>query len=137
MKKCEAGLKGWCKMRLIDAEEIEELFYKQVEYGATDLVAAFDDALQDARTVDAAELLRDQWISVDDRLPEAAETVNKDSQDEFSLSNSVLIFGNNGFAIAMVERDEYHEIFVDMDGNYISEVTKWMPLPEPPEVDKT
>lgn len=122
--------------RLIDAEEIEELFYKQVEYGATDLIDAFDDALQDARTVDAAEVLRNQWISVKDRMPEAAEIVNKDSQDEFSLSNSVLTFGNNGFAIAMVERDENHEIFVDMDGNYISEVTKWMPLPEPPEVGK-
>lgn len=38
-------------MRLIFAEEIEELFYKQVEYGATDLMDAFDDALNDAQTV--------------------------------------------------------------------------------------
>ena len=37
--------------RLIDANEIEELFYKQVEWGATDLMDAFDDALQDAQTV--------------------------------------------------------------------------------------
>lgn len=44
--------------RLIDANEIEELFYKQVEYGATDLVDAFDDALQDAQTVDAVEVDR-------------------------------------------------------------------------------
>ena len=38
-------------MRLIDAEELEELFYRQVEYGATDLMDAFDDALQDAQTI--------------------------------------------------------------------------------------
>jgi hypothetical protein len=44
--------------RLIDANEIEELFYKQVEYGATDLMDAFDDALQDAQTVDALEVVR-------------------------------------------------------------------------------
>ena len=44
--------------RLIDANEIEELFYKQVEWGATDLMDAFDDALQDAQTVDAVEVVR-------------------------------------------------------------------------------
>lgn len=44
--------------RLIDANEIEQLFYKQVEYGATDLMDAFDDALQDCQTVDAVEVCR-------------------------------------------------------------------------------
>lgn len=38
-------------MRLVFAEEVEELFYKQVEYGATDLMDAFDDALTDAQTI--------------------------------------------------------------------------------------
>lgn len=42
--------------RLIYADEIENLFYAQVEHGATDLMDAFDDALQDAQTVDAAEV---------------------------------------------------------------------------------
>ena len=44
--------------RLIDAHEVEELFYKQVEYGATDLMDAFDDALEDAQAVDAVEVVR-------------------------------------------------------------------------------
>ena len=48
--------------RLIDANEIEDLFYKQVEYGATDLMDAFDDALQDALTVDAVEVVHGRWI---------------------------------------------------------------------------
>ena len=46
--------------RLIDANEIEDLFYKQVAWGATDLMDAFDDALQDAQTVDAVEVVRCQ-----------------------------------------------------------------------------
>lgn len=49
-------------MRLIDADEIEELFYKQVEYGATDLISAFDDALQDAKTVDAVPVVHGEWV---------------------------------------------------------------------------
>lgn len=44
--------------RLIDANEIEELFYNQINWGATDLMDAFDDALQDAQTVDAVEVVR-------------------------------------------------------------------------------
>ena len=38
-------------MRIVNACEVEELFYKQVEYGATDLIDAFDDALNDAQTI--------------------------------------------------------------------------------------
>lgn len=123
-------------MRLIDAEEIDELFHKQVEYGATDLVAAFDDALQDARTIYAADVLRCMWISVKDRLPETAEIVNKNSKDEFCLSNPVLTFGRNGLEIGMVERDGHDEIFVTLGYDIIEDVTHWMPLPEPPEEDK-
>ena len=45
-------------MRLIDANEIENLFYAQVERGATDLFDAFEDALQDAQAVDAVVVTR-------------------------------------------------------------------------------
>lgn len=45
-------------MRLIDAEELEGLFNKQIEQGATDAFDAFDDALQDATTVDAVPVVR-------------------------------------------------------------------------------
>lgn len=90
-------------------------------------------ALEDAPTVDAADVMRSMWISVKDRLPETVETINRNSEDEFSLSSPVLTFGKNGFTIAMVERDERHEIFVSFDGAAIEEVTHWMPLPLPPE----
>lgn len=49
-------------MRLIDAEEVERLFYEQVENGATDLFDAFEDALQDAQTVDAVPVVHGCWI---------------------------------------------------------------------------
>lgn len=92
--------------------------------------------LEDAPTVDVADVLRGMWISVKDRLPETVETINRNSEDELSLSSPVLTFGKNCFAIAMVERDEHHEIFVSFDGDAIEEVTHWMPLPELPEEDK-
>lgn len=47
-------------MRLIDVNEIENLFNAQVERGATDLFDAFEDALQDAQAVDAVPVVRCQ-----------------------------------------------------------------------------
>lgn len=44
-------------MRLINADEMEELFNAQIALGATDLFAAFEDALQDAQTVDAVPVV--------------------------------------------------------------------------------
>lgn len=123
-------------MRLIDADKfLKEILTAGIgktiiEYSESDI----GYMIRRQPTVDAAESLREQWISVEDRLPEAAEMYNKNSEDEFSLTNPVLTFGKNGFAIAMVERDENHTIFVDL-GDVIKEVTHWMPLPEPPEVD--
>ena len=43
---------------MIDAEELERLFYEKVESGATDLFDAFEDALQEAQTVDAVPVVR-------------------------------------------------------------------------------
>ena len=45
-------------MRLIDADAFEELFEKQIEYGATDIFDAVDDALQDTPTIDAVPVIR-------------------------------------------------------------------------------
>lgn len=45
-------------MGLIDAGELERLFNAQIEQGATDAFDAFDDALQDALTIDAVPVVR-------------------------------------------------------------------------------
>ena len=135
-------------MRLIDADnmavvESEAYLYAQsrIKDEMTRSVNAvvhtkIQQLIADTPTVDAAEVLRGMWISVKDRLPEPKEIFNKNSEDEFSLSSPVLTFGKNCFAIAMVERDEHHEIFVSFEGDTIEEVTHWRPLPEPPEVGK-
>ena len=115
-------------MRLIDAEEIEELFYRQVEYGATDLVAAFDDALQDARTVDAAELLRDQWISVKDRLPEEDEKCIFFASGNNAAYIGQYVYAGRDGAVKFKKRDGR--------GTVLYTASHWMPLPELPEVDK-
>ena len=129
-------------MRLIDADALSEEI-ESLKVSVSGRPATWDEAkadilqvIDEQPTVDAADVLRNQWISAKERLPEPAETVNKNYEDEFSLSGTVLTFGKDGFAIAMVERDEHHEIFVSFDGDAIEEVTHWMPLPEPPEEDK-
>lgn len=45
-------------MRLIDADAFEELFDKQIKYGATDIFEAVEDALQDTPTIDAVPVVR-------------------------------------------------------------------------------
>ena len=45
-------------MRLINADVFEELFDKQIEYGATDIFDAVEDALQDTPTIDAVPVVR-------------------------------------------------------------------------------
>ena len=71
--------------RLIDANEIEDLFYKQVKWGATDLMDAFDDALEDAQTVDAVEVVHGRWIDA------------REYCGDFMCSNCDALYGTNKF----------------------------------------
>ena len=63
-----------------------------------------------------------EWISVDDRLPEAGGYV-------------VCIAKRNPFSrfMPMVARIEKNGWVNPMTEQYISEVTHWMPLPKPPK----
>ena len=65
-----------------------------------------------------------EWISVRDRLPEAGGYV-------------VCIAKRNPFSrfMPMVARIEKNGWVNPITEQYISEVTHWMPLPEPPEED--
>ena len=75
------------------------------------------DALQNANGVTVQE-----WISVNDRLPEAGGYV-------------VCIAKRNPFSrfMQMVARIEKNGWVNPITEQYISEVTHWMPLPEPPK----
>ena len=66
------------------------------------------------------------WISVQDRLPEVGGYV-------------VCIAKRNPFSrfMPMVARIEKNGWVNPMTEQYISEVTHWMPMPEPPEMEKT
>lgn len=63
-----------------------------------------------------------EWVSVDDRLPEAGGYV-------------VCIAKRNPFSrfMPMVARIEKNGWVNPITEQYISEVTHWMPLPEPPK----
>lgn len=65
-----------------------------------------------------------EWISVKDRLPEAGGYV-------------VCIAKRNPFSrfMPMVARIEKNGWVNPMTEQYISEVTHWMPMPEPPKED--
>ena len=119
-------------MRLIDAEEIEELFYKQVEYGATDLIDAFDDALQDARTVDAAYVLRGMWISVEDWLPDSNGQYIVTACDEGCAAGEGIWYDT-----VVVTAEYYNGCWTWYEGGHEYDldgiVTHWMALPEPPQ----
>ena len=63
-----------------------------------------------------------EWISVDDELPEAGEYV-------------VCIAKRNPFSVfmPMVARIEKNGWVNPITEQYISEVTHWMPMPQPPK----
>lgn len=117
-------------MRLIDADACPKLFNKEfketmrlISQGEThldNLAEGFTEAnrvIQSIPTVDAADVLRSQWISVKDWLPEAEEEV---------LVLTVSKTGN-------VNVDKGYLL----NGRFVHRgsevVTHWMPLPELPE----
>ena len=109
-------------MRLIDANKfLKEILTAGIgktiiEYSESDI----GYMIRRQPTVDAAEVLRSQWISVTDGLPESEEEV---------LVLTVSKTGN-------VNVDKGYLL----NGRFVHRgsavVTHWMPLPEPPEVDK-
>ena len=96
------------------------------------LVELVKRAIIDLEHGDASEWIADyliahgvtvqEWISVKDRLPEAVGYV-------------VCIAKRNPFSrfIPMVARIEKNGWVNPMTEQYISDVTHWMPLPEPPK----
>ena len=68
----------------------------------------------------AEEYFKDEWISVEDRLPEEHE-------DVLTYFRFDLIFGGHSFSMCqdcMVSPDRWDNE---------NDVTHWMPLPEPPK----
>ena len=49
-------------MKLVNAEEVRQIFDYEVAQGATDLFDAFDSAIENATAVDAAPVVHGRWI---------------------------------------------------------------------------
>lgn len=49
-------------MKLVNAEEVRQIFDYEVAQGATDLFDAFDSAIENATAVDAAPVVHGRWM---------------------------------------------------------------------------
>lgn len=95
--------------RIAELETANKIRSKQVEY-LTDTVVKRD------KEIDHLRAKQPRWISVKDRLPNFEQPVLAYSGEELGI----------GFA------------YLDGDGKWYGDcgdVTHWMPLPEPPEVE--
>ena len=112
-------------MRMIDADELKE-----------EITSHFDLELEPVIEKEVLRMIDEQetilvkppkWVSVKDRLPE----------DE----GLVLAFGDEGLLIAEHYRfGDWVKFMLDKDGRYMcpypTTIYYWMPLPEPPKMEK-
>ena len=121
-------------MRLIDADK----FMKEIlTAGIGKTIIEYSESnigymIRRQPTVDAAELLRDRWISVKDRLPDSNGLYIVTACDEGCAAGEGIWYDT-----VVVTAEYYNGCWTwyeggqeyDLDGI----VTHWMPLPEPPE----
>lgn len=81
---------------------------------------------------EAADVLgQGKWISVKDRLP---EKLNENNQ--VYLTEEVIGFDGESAYIGQFKVYKYDGLRTFFDGNcFRSDITHWMPLPEPPKED--
>ena len=96
-------------------EKLVELIESARYWGSNTSEEIADNLLDSGVTVQ-------EWVSVDDRLPEVGGYV-------------VCIAKRNPFSrfMPMVARIEKNGWVNPITGQYISEVTHWMPIPQPPK----
>ena len=119
--ECPYELSFTCRdTAMLDALALIER--KEVERDA--LKRALDEALelnkQQAEIIRRLEAKAPKWISVEERLPEG-ECLALGWQNEMLIG----YVGRSGGGYAC-----------ESDGEYLIDVTHWMPLPEPPEEDE-
>ena len=103
-------------------ERAAELLSEVMVLDDPEMVEAHRVAISAIRQRDVTDTNVGKWISVKDRLPEAGGYV-------------VCIAKRNPFSrfMPMVARIEKNGWVNPMTEQYISEVTHWMPMPEPPK----
>ena len=127
MKRCVAELKGWYKMRLIDADK----FLKEIlTAGLGKTIIEYSESnigymIRKQPTVDAADVLRGQWISVKDRLPEGDEKCIFFASGNNAAHIGQYVYSGRDGAVKFKKRDGR--------GTVLYTASHWMPLPKPPE----
>lgn len=118
-------------MRLIDADILADEI-ESMKISVSGRPATFDEAKSDVmqvideqKTVYAAELLRGQWISVKDRLPEGDEKCIFFASGNNAAHIGQYVYSGRGGAVKFKKRDGR--------GTVLYTASHWMPLPEPPE----
>ena len=135
-------------MRLIDADACPKLFNKEfretmrlISQGEThldNLAEGFTEAhrvIQSIPTVDAADVLRSQWISVKDRIPDSNGLFIVTACDEGCSAGEGIWYDT-----VVVTAEYYKGCWTWYEGGNEYDlsgiVTHWMQMPEPPEVGK-
>lgn len=90
-------------------------------------------ALEEAPAVDASDFLREQWISVEDGLPDEEGRYLVTVND--GMTTDILYFYKRYQYCRKGIRTE-RPVWCDCDDYCNFSVTHWMPLPELPEEDK-
>ena len=127
-------MKGWYKMRLIDANRAMEIVRDQriAHPNAYHLTNYATLILQEAPTVDAAYVLRSMWISVEDRLPDSNGQYIVTACDEGCAAGEGIWYGT-----VVVTAEYYNGCWTWYEGGHEYDldgiVTHWMPLPEMPQ----
>lgn len=122
-------------MKLVDAEPfIRDLTAMKSMYDAIALDGMIK-ALEEAPTIDAAEVLRSQWISVKDRIPDSNGLFIVTACDERCSAVEGIWYDT-----VVVTAEYYKGCWTWYEGGHEYDlngiVTHWMQLPAPPEEDK-
>jgi hypothetical protein len=121
-------------MRLIDADALDKRIYEEIpikEFGTVKRMARMREIVGEAPTVGG-------WISVKDRLPEAAGyeclvcAVNE-NYNQTHVFTAHTGYGEPGWWTSNVHYMSRAKSPTDNSLHPALKVTHWMPLPEPPK----
>ena len=123
--------------RLIDvdafAKKIMKIWDKAESEGRTDIVKVLADIVTPCLAGTPTIEPKQEWISVEDRLPDVVVTTNSyfETKTVLAWADDRCVFG----CFKIYRYDNSFEFYgLDEDETWCNyEVTHWMPLPEPPK----